>query len=393
MPAQKALQECDYVIVGGGIAGTSAGAELAKFGRVAVLEREDQPGYHTTGRSIALYSRAYGDAVVRALAAAAGPFFANPPAGFADHPLLSPRGILYFARADQRDAADRAYEALRQFAPDLCRIDGDAARDLVPIFRNDYIDCAVLEADAADIDVGALHQGYMRQLRERGSSLITAAEVTAIERVAGTWCLTTPAGMFSAPILVNAAGAWADEIARLAVVRPAGVQPLRRTIVTFDPPEAVSIGPWPAAIDVEEEFYFKPDAGQLIVSPADETPSPPCDAQPEELDIATAIDRFQTATTHIVARINHKWAGLRTFAPDKVPIVGMDPDVDGFFWLAGQGGAGIMTSPAMARLACELIVRGQLPPDIADLGLTAADVSIGRLRELSFSAESDPGAM
>jgi D-arginine dehydrogenase len=378
MSAREQLQQIDFVVIGGGIAGASAGAELAAHGRVAVLEREDQPGYHTTGRSIALYSRAYGNAVVRTLAAAAGPFLANPPAGFAEHRLLSPRGILYFARADQSAAVEQAYEAWRQYAPDLSIVDSERARDLVPVFRDGYLDSAVFEADAADIDVGALHQGFIRQLRERGGALVTGAEVTAMERVMGTWRLTTPAGDFAAPVIVNAAGAWADDIASLAGVLPAGAIPMRRTVVTFDPPEGMAIERWPAAIDIDEEFYFKPDAGQLIASPADETPSPPCDAQPEELDVATAIDRFERATTHTVARVNRKWAGLRTFAPDRLPIVGPDPDADGLFWLAGQGGVGIMTSPSMARLAADLIVRGEVPADLADLGLTAADVSIAR---------------
>ena len=383
MPDREQMQKVDFVVIGGGIAGTSAGAELAAHGRVVVLEREDQPGYHTTGRSIALYSRAYGNAAVRALAAAAGPFLADPPAGFADHRLVSPRGILYFGRADQRDAVDRAFEGWRHLAPDLRRLDGRAARDLVPVFRDDYLDSAVFEAGAADIDVGALHQGFIRQLRERGGTLVTGAEVTAMERVTGTWRLTTSAGDFAAPVVVNAAGAWADNIASLAGVLPAGAVPMRRTVVTFDPPEAMVIERWPAAIDIDEEFYFKPDAGQLIASPCDETPSPPCDAQPEELDVATAIDRFERATTHSVARVNQKWAGLRTFAPDRVPIVGLDPDTDGLFWLAGQGGVGIMTSPSMARLAAGLIVRGEVPADLADLGLTAADVSIARFGGVS----------
>ncbi len=378
MAAGEQMQQVDFVVIGGGIAGASAGAELAAHGRVAVLEREDQPGYHTTGRSIALYSRAYGNAAVRALAAGAGPFLADPPAGFTEHRLLSPRGILYFARADQREAVEQAYEAWRRFAPDLSIVDSERARDLVPVFREGYIDSAVFEAGAADIDVGALHQGFIRQLRERGGALVTGAEVTAMERVTGTWRLATPAGDFAAPIVVNAAGAWADDIASLAGVLPAGAIPMRRTVVTFDPPDGMAIDRWPAAIDIDEEFYFKPDAGQLIASPCDETPSPPCDAQPEELDVATAIDRFERATTHTVAQVNRKWAGLRTFAPDRVPIVGPDPDADGLFWLAGQGGVGIMTSPSMARLAASLIVRGDVPADLADFGLTAADVSIAR---------------
>lgn len=378
MSTGEQTHQVDFVVIGAGIAGTSAGAELAAHGRVVVLEREDQPGYHTTGRSIALYSRAYGNAVVRALATAAGPFFADPPAGFADQPLVSPRGILYFGRADQREAVERSYEEWAQYAPDLSHFDSAAARELVPIFRDGYIDSAILEAGAADIDVGTLHQGFIRQLRERGGELVTGADVTAMERVSGAWRIDTPRGEFAAPVVVNAAGAWADDIASLAGVLPAGAIPMRRTVVTFDPPEGMAIGRWPAAIDIDEEFYFKPDAGQLIASPCDETPSPPCDAQPEELGVATAIDRFERATTHQVAKVNHKWAGLRTFAPDRIPIVGFDPDADGLFWLAGQGGVGIMTSPSMARLAANLIVHGDIPADLADLGLATADVSVAR---------------
>ncbi|MEN8197687.1 MAG: FAD-binding oxidoreductase, partial [Pseudomonadota bacterium] len=196
----------------------------------------------------------------------------------------------------------------------------------------------------------------------------------------GGWIVDTPAGRFQAPVLVNAAGAWADEVAELTGLRPAGLTPKRRTVMLIDPPEGIDISAWPMTLDADEELYFKPDAGKLLLSPADETPSPPCDAQPEELDIAIAIDRLEKMTSLDVRRPSHKWAGLRTFAPDKTLIAGFDPDMDGFFWLAGQGGYGIQTSPSMGRIASALVAGDKFPPDLAALGLDKDVLGVERLR-------------
>jgi len=239
-----------------------------------------------------------------------------------------------------------------------------------PIIRPDYACAGLIEDDAADVDVDALHQGYLRQLRARGGTLVVNAEVLNLALRPGAWQIETVERTFTAPIVVNAAGAWADTVARMAGTAPLHVQPCRRTAVLVELPAGMSPDAWPMVIDIDETFYFKPDAGLLLVSPADEEPIEPCDVQPEELDIAVAIDRVEQATTLKVRRIRKRWAGLRSFAPDRSPVIGFDSAVPGFFWLAGQGGYGIQTAPAASQLAAALI-RDQIPPELADIPLAA----------------------
>ena len=348
----------DFIVVGGGIAGVSASYFLAPHGRVLLLEREPVLAYHTTGRSAALYTQAYGNATIRALTVAGHAFFVTPPTGFSEHALLSPRGAMFIGRADQIDGLDQAAAEVRVFVDSIRRIDGDAARAIVPVLRPDYVAGAVLEPDAMDIDVHGLHQGFVRGTRDRGGTIVTDAEVLAVTRTSADWSVETPGGTWTAPILINAAGAWCDAVAAMAGVAPVGLVPKRRTVIVFEPPTDIDNSAWPLTIDVDEEFYFKPETGNLIASPADETPMPPCDVQPEELDIAIAIDRIQTATTMTIERIAHRWAGLRSFVGDKSPVAGFDPKAPGFFWLAGQGGYGIQTAPALGRIAAAL-ARGE----------------------------------
>ncbi|WP_211112423.1 FAD-dependent oxidoreductase [Azospirillum sp. SYSU D00513] len=378
------VERVDFLVVGAGMAGASAGYELAAHGRVLLLEQEAQPGYHATGRSAALYTETYGPAPVRALTVASRTFFDAPPDGFAEHPLLAPRGVLLIGREDQTEALDGAFAEARRLAPSVERWDRDRALAQAPFLRQDYVGGAVWEPDAMDMDVHAIHQGFLRGMKARGGRVVTDARVTALVRRDGLWRAETAAGAFAAPVLVNAAGAWADEVAGLAGLPPAGLVPKRRTAVTVDPlfdraEEAEGLDAWPMVVDVEESFYMKPDAGRLLVSPADETPSPPCDAQPDEFDIAVAIDRMEQAARFRVRRIAHRWAGLRSFVADKVPVVGFDGRTEGFFWLAGQGGYGIQTAPALARTAAALATGGGLPEDVAAFGLTPADLAPDRL--------------
>nr|WP_281390070.1 FAD-binding oxidoreductase [Azospirillum tabaci] len=373
------------MIVGGGMAGASAAYELAAHGSVAVLERESQPGYHSTGRSAALYTQTYGHPVVRALTVASWDFYTNPPEGFSEHPLLTPRGVLLIGRADQTAALDRDFAEGRRLTPTVERLDRAQALARAPFLKADYVDGAVWEPTAMDMDVHAIHSGYLRGLKARGGRLVTDAGVTALERRDGLWIATTPAGLFTAPILVNAAGAWADGLAGMAGVRPVGLVPKRRTAVTFDPvfddaADTAGLAGWPMIIDVDEQFYMKPESGRLLLSPADETPVEPCDVQPEELDIAVAIDRMEQAVRFSVRRITHKWAGLRSFVADKVMVVGYDESADGFFWLAGQGGYGIQTAPAMGRTAAALVTGSGLPVEVAALGVREEDLAPARLR-------------
>jgi D-arginine dehydrogenase len=374
------MRKVDYLVIGGGIAGATAGYALAEHGRVVVLERESQAGYHTTGRSAALYTEAYGNAAVRAITAASRAFFEAPPAGFADHPLLTARGALFIGRVDQLSTLEAEAQTARRLVPTVSLLGARDTCALVPLLRPDYVAGGVLEPDARDMDVHAIHQGFLKGLRARGGELVVNAEATGLALVAGDWEVETKAGRFGAPVVVNAAGAWCDEVAALAGAGPIGLVPKRRTAFLFRPPATVDIDRWPMVCDVDEQFYFKPDAGNILASPADETPSPPCDAQPEELDIALAVERIQAAANLPIQRIAHRWAGLRSFVADKTFVVGFDPGAPGFFWFAGQGGYGIQTSPAMGRIAADLARGLSLPSDVADLGVSEAALSPARFR-------------
>ena len=366
-----------FAIVGAGIAGASAGYNLAAAGPTLLIERESQPGYHSTGRSAALYTETYGNHAIRALTIASRPFFEAPPRGFTEHPLLTPRGTMVIARADQRAKLEAALAESRAILPTVEDIDRARALALCPALRPEYFDCAFYEEDARDMDVHAIHQGYLRGFRAAGGQLVCEAEVTALGRNGAGWKIETRAGAFTADIVIDAAGAWADTLARMAGVKPIGLVPKRRTAMTVE-----GVGDfrrWPAVIDVDEQFYWKPDAGQLILSPADETPIEPQDVQPDELDVALCVDRVERASTMSIKRIARKWAGLRSFVKDKTLVAGFAPDAPGFFWLAGQGGYGIMTSPAMGRIAAALAQGRAIPADIAERGVSAADLAPARL--------------
>jgi D-arginine dehydrogenase len=372
--------ELDALVIGAGIAGASIGAELASDRRVLVLERESQPGYHSTGRSAALFSESYGNAAVRALSRASRSFLFDPPAGFIDVPLTRARGTVHIANRDNL-AALEALQAEHDFAAHTERLDGDAVRALAPILTGDWV-AGLYERHARDVDVHALHQAYLRLLRARGGVLRTDVVPHAIGRGTGSlsdrWIVETADERFVTPLLVNAGGAWADEIAALAGVRQIGLEPKRRTALLLDAPAGHAIEDWPMVIDVDESFYFKPDAGLLLVSPADETPTPPCDAQPDEMDVAIAVERYEQATTERVRRVSHRWAGLRSFVADRSPVIGFAADAPGFFWLAAQGGYGIQTAPALAQTAGALARGNPLPAAIEEEGVSASDLSPAR---------------
>ena len=369
--------EVDVVVIGAGIAGASVAALLAETLKVVVVEREAFPGMHSTGRSAALFSEIYGGAAVRALSRASRAFLHGPPAGFAEVSLVRPRGALHIASTPQR-AALEAFRALPDIAPAVTYLTAKECRALCPILREDYVAAGALESASADVDVDALHQGYLRLLKTRGGTLLVGAEVAALSRDDAGWRVVAGETEICAGIVVNAAGAWADELAVLAGVRSIELQPRRRTALIVDAPADSDSDAWPMVIDIDEQFYFRPDAGALLLSPADETPSPPCDAQPDEWNIAVAIDRVASATTLDVRRVRRSWAGLRSFAPDRAPVVGYAADAPGFFWLAGQGGYGIQTAPAMAALATALVKGEPVPAALADFGVEADALRPGR---------------
>lgn len=370
----------DVVVIGAGIAGASVAAHLAASRSVALLEAETHPGYHSTGRSAALFSAMYGSQTVRALSRGSREFFHRPPADFADAPLVKPRGALYIATPAQQAAID-SFAELPDVAAVTQRLSAAETLETCPILRPERVAQGVMEPDASDIDVDALHQGYLRQLRNRGGELFTEHPVDGLMRKTGRWVAKSGERLFAAPIVVNAAGAWADAIATMARISPLGLEPRRRTALLVDAPAGHAIDSWPLVIDIDEQFYFKPDAGRLLLSPADETLVEPCDVQPDEWDIAVAIDRVQEAAMLDVRQIRGRWAGLRTFAPDRSPVAGFDRNTQGFFWLAGQGGYGIQTAPALSRVAASLILGEQVPADLAAFGIDETALSPGRLED------------
>ncbi len=374
------MQDVDVAIIGAGIAGAAVGFALAGRKSMVMLERESQPGYHTTGRSAAMFIQTYGNADVRALTKASAGFMTAPPPGFSATPLTTPRGELAIGRADQAASLDRMLSQGRALNDRIHRVEPAAALAMVPALRPEAVAGAVFDPDARDIDVHALHRAYLRAFATAGGRLATSAEVKGIDRDGGRWRLRTASGDYTAQVVVNAAGAWCDEVAGLAGLAPIGLVPKRRTAITFDGPPGQDTRDWPIVLDVDEDFYFRADAGRLMASPADETPMPPCDVQPEEEDIAILVDKLERATHLKVRRIAAKWAGLRSFVADNSPVAGFDAGAPGFFWLAGQGGFGIMTSPALGRLSAALIDGRPIPGDIADCGVTAAALSPARLR-------------
>lgn len=365
----------DFVIVGAGIAGASAAYFLAGKGSVLLLEMESQPGYHTTGRSAALYTEAYGNRAIRALTSGGRSFLVDPPDGFCDDPILTPRGVLFIGRQDQMASLDATYKEGAAHFDGIEQLDATRVQALVPVLRDGYAAGGVFEAGAMNMDVNALHQGFLRGARAGGAELRQDAPVEVLQRQGGAWKITAGGEQITTKVVINAAGAWCDALADMAGAGRVGLVPKRRTAILFDGPADMEFAHWPAFVDVDEQFYARPESGALFGSPADETPVEPCDAQPEELDIAIAADRLQTATMLEIRRIIRSWAGLRSFVADKSPVVGFDPQIDGFFWLAGQGGYGIQTAPSLGRVAAALAVGDDFPDDLVNHGVTADDLS------------------
>lgn len=369
----------DVLIIGGGIAGASVGYWLAPHLKTVMLERESQPGYHSTGRSAALFSETYGTRQVCALTKASRAFLETPPAGFAEHPILTPRGMLVVASAEQEHLLEEHQEAARSIGLSGERLDFEGAKAWIPVLRPESTVGAVYNSMAEDIDVHALHQGYLRGLKRAGGTVVNNAEVTAAERIGADWRITASGKDYIAPIVINAAGAWGDEVGALLGAKQLGLEPRRRTAFVFAPPAGLDVTRWPMFISADESCYIKPDAGMLLGSPANADPMPPQDVQPEMEDIALGIHRIEELTTLPVGRPSRVWAGLRSFVSDGDLVGGFDPSVPGLFWLVAQGGYGIQTSAAMGE-ACAALVRGQpLPGRIVDFGLDTGMLGPARL--------------
>lgn len=371
-------EKTDFIVIGGGIAGLSVAYELSAYGSVIVLEAEGAVGYHSTGRSAAVMSENYGPALWSRLVTASRPFLESPPDGFVEVPLVSPRGALFLALQHEQDALRAQADELARRGASFELMTPDDALKICPVIRPEKFALALYEADCKDVDTDALMGGYSRALRRRGGQIVTNSPVVRLAVELAGWHVWTDKAEFSAGTVINAAGGWAQQVAKMAGLGYRNVVPFRRTAVTFDPPMGSDIKSWPMTFDVAETFYFKPESGRIMVSPVDMKPSEPCDAQADELETAIAIDRIHTFTTMEVRSISHKWGGLRTFAPDHEPVIGRDPEVDNFIWLAGQGGNGVMAGPAAARLAASLATGSAIPPDIAALGITEESASPGR---------------
>lgn len=357
----------DFAVVGGGIAGVSAAAHLAAFGSVTLFESESSLAYHTSGRSAAMLVENYGSEGARPLVKAARPFLEDPPTGSVDHPLVADRAVMWVSPTGAMSILEERAAAARQHGAQCVLLDRDDVTSRVPVMRPEWVEGGLLEPSGSDIDVAGLHQAFVRIARDRGAVVLVEAPVTGIERAPSRWVIRSRDRKMSVDGVVNAAGAWGDHIASMAGIEPIGLQPMRRTAFMIASNHESS--DWPMVVETNERFYFRPDGTQFLCSPADETPSEPTDARPRMEDVALAIDRINEATTLGIRTVNSQWAGLRTFARDRELVIGEDPTAPGFYWLAGQGGIGIQTSPAYGALLACLVTDTGLPDHFATAGV------------------------
>ncbi|MFC7498495.1 NAD(P)/FAD-dependent oxidoreductase [Enterovirga sp. GCM10030262] len=385
------MSNADFIVIGAGVAGLSAAARLARHGRVAVVEAEDAIGYHSSGRSATFSHYGIGDETVRGLTAYSRRFFEEAAADFSPVPLSRRAAALFIATEEMLDPLDRLHQAMARFTDDLRLIDAPGMKTMVPILKTgrDGAVGGVVDPDGLRLDADALLQGYARAVRGAGGTVHLGHRISTIERQSADWRVRSEAGEeWRAPILVNAAGAWADAVAATAGVRPLRLEPKRRTIIVIDPPPEADVRGWPFVKTVVDDFYLLPEAGKLIASPVDEVPSEPSDCQPEDYDIALAASKVEQYTILPVRRIAHSWAGLRSFVADRVPTAGFAADAPGFFWLAGQGGYGLQTAPAMAEIAEALVTGGNWPSGLAELEVTAATILPERLDTQQINSPS-----
>lgn len=391
MELKVPTRTADFLIIGGGIAGLSAGARLARHGRVLLLEAEDAIGYHSSGRSVTFSHYGIGGEAVRALTAYSRSFFLTPPDGFDALCRVTP--ALFIANEAMVPALDELERITRSLTGAVERLDDVGMHSLCPAIRAapDAVVAGFVHHEGLRLEPHALLQGHARAIKAGGGDIVTGARVAEI---GPRWRVCTQSGdSYEAPVLINAAGAWADRLAQRAGVRPLGLSPMRRTIIVFDPPTGMEVRDWPFVKTAVDYMYMMPDAGRLLASPVDETPDEPGDAQPDEYDMAVAAHRVTEFTSIEVRRISHKWAGLRTFAADRVPVAGFAPDAPGFFWLAGQGGYGLQTAPAMAEIVEALVIAAEWPAGLAAAGVTREQITPDRLLQapdkINFTAHPE----
>jgi D-arginine dehydrogenase len=377
------MTAADFLVIGGGIAGLSAASRLVAHGKVVVLEAEAALGYHSSGRSVSFSHYGIGNSEVRGLTAWSRPFFEEQPEGFCPSPLSRTFPSLYFATGESLPALAALETEMARFTGRMRRIDAAAMSALCPALRTGEgaALAGILDPTGLKLDSDALLQSLGRAIRGAGGEVLNGRRIASIESRGAGWSVRGESGeTWSAPVLIDAAGAWADSLAALAGVRPIGLEPKRRTIIVVDPPAGTDISGWPFTHSAAGDFYMLPEAGQLLASPMDEVEDGPCDAAPEEYEVALAADRLEHYTTVPVTRIAHRWAGLRSFVADRVPTAGFDPEAPGFFWLVGQGGYGLQTAPAMAAIVEALVTGAPWPQGLAELGVTADLIRPERLR-------------
>lgn len=381
------VMQFDYLVIGAGISGAAASYELAGAGTVALIEAETMPGYHSTGRSAALYTRNYGVPTVQRINAASHGFFMKPPEEFAERPLLTPRGALTIAAPGDEDKLEKVL-SLSSPGNEIELISATRVLKMAPLIRPEWVGAAAYEPGVMDMDVDALHQGYLRGLRRRGGRLFCSAPISGLTQRNGLWQAAAGDASFEGRVIINAAGAWADKVAALAGASPVGLVPKRRTGVIVNAPSDVSVESLPSVEFIDGEAYLKPEAGKIMASPGDQTPVEAQDIQPDEWDIAVIMDWLDRRTLVPVRRVESSWAGLRTFTADGAPVVGFDGTVENFFWLAGQGGFGIMMAPTLGRLTADMI-NGRAADSLAEIGLSEGDISPSR-PSLRATASSGP---
>ena len=368
----------DFIVIGAGIAGSAAAYELAELSNVLLLEAEQQPGYHSSGRSAALFTANYGSELVRRINRLSRPFFMSPYEGFVEDNLLHPRGALTVAGPEQESELDETLTLSTQQDP-IVEIPVSEAIAMAPFLRPEYTSRAVFEAGVSDIEASLLLQSYIKGFRKRNGQFVAGERVVSLKRAHGNWTVTTEKNVYCANVLVNAAGAWADEIGVLAGTNPTGLVPKRRTAIIVDALPDINCATTPVIDFLSSGAYIKPEAGRLMVSPGDATPTTAHDVQAEEMDVAVLADWVETETLIPVSRIHHRWAGLRSFVSDDSPVVGQDPDVGNFIWDGAHGGFGIMMAPALARAVASLCFNDTLPDDFTAAGITAFELSPSRL--------------
>jgi len=368
----------DFVVIGGGIAGVSAAAHLAPHGSVTLLEMESTLAFHTTGRSAAIFVVNYGGDASRPLARASQGFLEEPPDYSSDNEILTDRGILWTAPEDRLDYLHQIAEEGQASGAGSKLIGPDEVLGLVPVLNPDYAAGGLYEPMGRDIDVAGLHQAFVRISRRHGSDIFTGARVVGLTRKGTGWSVHTTEGTVECDAVVNAGGAWGDEVAALAGIDPIGLQPMRRT--AFMVPGHEDYADWPMLVDVDHNFYFRPDGVQLLCSLAEEEPSPPTDPRPRMEDVALTIERINEATSLDIRTVNSQWTGLRTFSPDRELVIGEEPTATGFYWSVGQGGTGISISPAVGALLASQIIGGELPADLAKAGVDPGVTSPARFR-------------